>query len=189
MAELFAQLPESPRLDPEKRESKVMGKLEMPNVIRQQTRPGLAFVGDAALAADPLWGVGCGWALQSAEWLAEAVGPALGGGEVAVDAALSRYAARHREGLKAHEELCSAYSTGKRFNPGEKLFFRGAARDEQLAIQMALMGGRWITPQQLLTPRTVARMIRVNLSRSKRPMGLRAQQAPSMRPTATAAVS
>jgi flavin-dependent dehydrogenase len=188
MTKLFARLPDGPRLDPEKRESKVMGKLEMPNVVRQQTRPGLAFVGDAALAADPLWGVGCGWALQSAEWLADAVGPALGGGETAVDAALSRYTARHREGLKAHEEFCSAYSTGKRFNPGEKLLFRAAARDEYLAVQMALMGGRWITPQQLLTPRVLARMIRVNLSRGQRLTGLRAQRAPRVQPSATATV-
>jgi hypothetical protein len=27
-------------------------------------------VGDAAIAADPMWGVGCGWAFQSGEWLA-----------------------------------------------------------------------------------------------------------------------
>jgi 2-polyprenyl-6-methoxyphenol hydroxylase-like FAD-dependent oxidoreductase len=188
LAKLFARLPDGPRLDPDKRESKVMGKLEMPNVVRQQTRPGLAFIGDSALAADPLWGVGCGWALQSAEWLADAVGPALGGGEAAVDAALTRYAARHREGLKAHEEFCSAYSTGKRFNPAEKLLFRAAARDKQLAIQMALMGGRWITPQQLLTPRTLGRIMRVNLSRGKQPTGLRAQRVPSTQPTATATV-
>ena len=30
---------------------------------------------------DPLFGVGCGWAFQSAEWLAESVAPALRGGE------------------------------------------------------------------------------------------------------------
>lgn len=188
MVKLFGRLPDAPHLDPDKRESKVMGKLEMPNVVRQQTRPGLAFIGDAALAADPLWGVGCGWALQSAEWLADAVGPALGGGETAVDEALLAYTARHRKGLKAHEELCSAYSTGKRFNPGEKLLFRGAARDEHLASRMALMGGRWITPQQLLTPRTVGRMVRVNLSRTKHPTGLRVQRASSIQPTSAAMV-
>jgi 2-polyprenyl-6-methoxyphenol hydroxylase-like FAD-dependent oxidoreductase len=188
MVELFAGLPDGPRLDPEKRESKMMGKLEMPNVVRQQTRPGLALVGDAALAADPLWGVGCGWALQSAEWLADAVGPALRGGEVAVDAALPAYAARHREGLKEHEELCADYATGKRFNPAEKLLYRGAARDEYLASRLALMGGRWITPRQMLTPRTLGRMVRVNLSRTKRPRGLRAQRTSSVQPASAVVV-
>ena len=42
------------------------GKLDMTNVAHVPTASGLALVGDAALAIDPLWGVGCGWALQSA---------------------------------------------------------------------------------------------------------------------------
>jgi flavin-dependent dehydrogenase len=169
MVRLFDGLPEGPRLDPAKRVSKMMGKLDSTNIVRQPTRPGLAFVGDAAIAADPLWGVGCGWALQSAEWFAEAVGPALKGGDVAVEGALATYAARHRKGLDAHEKFCSAYSRGKRFNPGEKLLFRAATRDEVLAGRMAEMGGRWITPQEMMTPRTIGRILRVNLSRAARP--------------------
>jgi flavin-dependent dehydrogenase len=176
MVRLFGGLPEGPRLDPAKREVPVIGKLEMPNVVRQTTAPGLAFIGDSALAADPVWGVGCGWALQSAEWLAEAVAPALAGGEEAIDGALQAYARRHHEGLAAHEKFCSAYSTGKKFNPGERLLYRAAARDTELAGRMALMGGRWISPQQLMTPATLARVIRVNLSR-RRPLGLRTQPA------------
>ena len=56
----------------------MLGKLDLPNERRPATGDGVALVGDAALAADPLWGVGCGWAFQSGEWLAEEVGPALG---------------------------------------------------------------------------------------------------------------
>ena len=41
----------------------------MTNRMRTTTAPGLALIGDAALATDPLFGVGCGWAFQSAEWL------------------------------------------------------------------------------------------------------------------------
>jgi hypothetical protein len=41
---------------------------------------------------------------------------------------------------------------------------------------MALLGGRWITPQEMLTPATLGRMVRVNMSRSKRPLGLRGAQ-------------
>ncbi len=186
MMHLFERLPDGPRLDPARRESKVMGKLEMPNVVRQTTAPGLAFVGDAALAADPVWGVGCGWALQSGEWLADALAAALpalrSGGDATIDGALAAYARRHREGLDAHEKFCSAYSTGHRFNPFEKLLFRAAARDEQLAERMALMGGRWITPQQMLNPATIARIVRVNLSRSRRPVGLKTRPALAAQP-------
>ena len=55
----------------------VVGKIDMTNRMRVPSAPGLALIGDAALATDPLFGVGCGWAFQSAEWLADAVAPAL----------------------------------------------------------------------------------------------------------------
>jgi flavin-dependent dehydrogenase len=155
MARMFETLPDGPGLDPAKRVSNVIGKIEMPNVVRRPVQPGLALVGDAALAADPLWGVGCGWAFQSAEWLAEAVG----------------------HGLAAHEKFTSDYSGARHFNPLEKLLFRAATRDQRLAHQMALMGERWIPPQKMLTPVLIGRMIRVNLSRRRSPRGL--QRAPS----------
>jgi hypothetical protein len=178
MVRLFERLPDGPRLDPAKRESKVMGKLDMPNMVRRPSRPGLAFVGDSAIAADPVWGVGCGWALQSAEWLANAVAPALEGSEADMDRALEQYARRHHRGLAAHEKACSEYSSGRTFNPVEKLLYRGAARDRTLAGRMAEMGGRWITPQEMLTPGTIGRILRVNLSPSRRPAGLRTAPQP-----------
>src|SRR5436309_1016165 len=88
----FRGLPNAP--DPARgtRTSKILGKLEMPNTMRPAAVPGLAFVGDAAMAADPLWGVGCGFAFQSGEWLAEELGGALAdGSETVVDAAPERY--------------------------------------------------------------------------------------------------
>jgi 2-polyprenyl-6-methoxyphenol hydroxylase-like FAD-dependent oxidoreductase len=184
MMRLFDGLPEAPRLDPAKRTSKVMGKLDFPNVVRQPTRPGLAFVGDAALAADPLWGVGCGWALQSAEWLAEALSPVASATAAQIDGALAAYATRHREGLAAHEKFCSQYSRGKRFNPAEKLLFRAAARDEVVAGRIAEMGGRWIKPQEMMTPGTIGRIVRANLSRA-RPNGLRTSSARVQSPSRT----
>jgi flavin-dependent dehydrogenase len=177
MARVFESLPDGPRLDPDKREGNVLGKLEMPNTVRQPVQPGLALVGDAALAADPLWGVGCGWAFQSAEWLAESVGRALSGSPSDIDAGLELYRKRHKKGLAAHEKFTSEYSSGRRFNPMEKLLFRAAARDQVLGQRMALMGERWIPPQKMLTPGLIARMIRVNLSRRRAPIGLR--RAPS----------
>jgi 2-polyprenyl-6-methoxyphenol hydroxylase-like FAD-dependent oxidoreductase len=189
MVRLFERLPDAPRLDPAKRESKMMGKLDMPNAVRDTSRPGLALIGDAAIAADPVWGVGCGWALQSAEWLTDAVSPALAGGKADMDGALEAYTRRHRKGLAAHERFCSAYSSGRKFNPMEKLLYRGAARDRQIAGRMAEMGGRWITPQQMLTPGTVGRVLRVNLSRSIRPIGLRKAPQPVAAPLATASAT
>ena len=66
----------------------------MTNVLHTPTAPGLALVGDAAGAIDPLFGVGCGFALQGSEWLADSVSPALRGAE-SLDAGLKRYRRRH----------------------------------------------------------------------------------------------
>ena len=172
MVRMFEELPDGPRIDPAKRVSKVMGKLEIPNVVRKPAHPGLALVGDAAIAADPLYGIGCGWAFQSGEWLSEALDGKLGSDEQ-VDEALEAYRKRHGAGLNAHEKFVSAYSTGRKFNPMEKLIYRAGARDQQLAARMGLMGERWITPTEMLTPRVLGRIMRVNLRRGGVPLGLR----------------
>ncbi len=167
---MFERVPDGPRLDPAKRVSDILGKLDAPNERRRPNGPGLALVGDAALAADPLWGVGCGWALQSGEWLADEAGPALGDA-AELDRALRRYARRHRVALAEHDRFCSAYSSGRRFNPAERLLFRGAARDDELAGRFALVGERWIKPRQLLTPSMLGLMLRANLGRGRQVPG------------------
>jgi hypothetical protein len=55
----------------------------------------------------------------------------------------------------------------------EKLIYRAGARDQQVAGRMALMGERWISPQEMLTPRVLGRILRVNLRRGGTPLGLR----------------
>src|SRR5205807_10518839 len=87
---MVAALPDGPDIAHAERASKLIGKLEVPNVMRPAARPGVAFVGDAALATDPSFGVGCGWAFQSAEWLAADTSAALlDGGDL--DGAPARY--------------------------------------------------------------------------------------------------
>jgi menaquinone-9 beta-reductase len=176
MARMYERTPDGPGLDPEKRVSKVLGKLDAPNERRRPSGDGYALVGDAALASDPLWGVGIGWAFQSGEWLAQEAGPALGD-EVQLDRALRRYARRHRRELIGHDRACVRYSKGRRFDPVERLFFRAAARDDELAGRFALFGERWISPRQLLTPSTFGLTLRANLSRGKKPMELRTVEA------------
>jgi flavin-dependent dehydrogenase len=176
MERVFEHLPDAPRLDPAKRESKVLGSLDVPNLVRQPSRPGLALVGDAAMACDPLPGVGCGWALQSAEWLSDELGPVLGGSLEAIDKGLKTYANRHRKSLSMHEGLISRISAGRRFDPVSKLLFRGAARDQKIANRLLLMTARWITPREMLAEGMLGRILRVNLSRRARPLGLTTPQ-------------
>ena len=164
----FNGLPNAPDVSTGERISKILGKLEMPNTTRRAGRPGLAFVGDAAMAADPVWGVGCGWAFQSAEWLAEAVAPAFRAGSPSddqLDAAIDRYRKRHRRGLLGHFLMTSDYSTGRRFNPMEKLLFTAAARDGQVADRFAAFGGRSVGPNDREFARLVAGAIKVRARR------------------------
>ena len=79
----------------------VLGKIEMPNRVRVPVAPGLALVGDAAQAVDPLFGIGCGWAFQSGEWLADSVAPALHG-EEPLERGLKRYRRLHKRKLGGH---------------------------------------------------------------------------------------
>jgi menaquinone-9 beta-reductase len=145
----FRGLPGCPDLATGERISKILGKLDMPNTIRRAGRPGLAFVGDAAMSADPVWGVGCGWAFQSGEWLADELAPAFGSGsssDADLDAAIERYRKRHRSRLLGHFLMTSDYSTGRRFNPMERLLFSAAARDGSVADRFGAFGGRSVRP-------------------------------------------
>jgi 2-polyprenyl-6-methoxyphenol hydroxylase-like FAD-dependent oxidoreductase len=130
--------------------------MHMPNVRRPAAAPGVAFVGDAAQASDPLWGVGCGFALTTGEWLADEIAGALvSGGDV--DAALDRYRRQHRRALAGHHWLMSDYATGRPFTPVERILYRGAAKDPGVAATLALLGQRAEPVHRTLTPRLVAR--------------------------------
>jgi len=137
--------------------SPVYGKVDMPNVSRGPIGPGLALVGDAALATDPLFGVGCGWAFEGAVRLADAIAPALLGDEP-LERALARYRRRHRRALALHSWLIDDYSGGRRFTAFERGLFRAAAHDDRLAERFHVFGSRGIQPEQMLPslPRTLA---------------------------------
>ena len=117
---MVGELPDAPDLDGAALESKLIGKLDLPNLFRPAARPGLAFIGDAALAADPLWGVGCGWAFQSAAWLVRETAQALDGG-ADLDASLVAYRRKHRRRLLPHYLVIADVASGRRINPIERL--------------------------------------------------------------------
>ena len=160
LVSFVADLPDAPPIRDCTRVSPVLGKLDMPNRIRAVTAPGLALVGDAALATDPLFGVGCGWAFQSAEWLAESVSPALTGAEP-LERGLERYAKRHARQLRGHAWLIHDYATGRKFNASERLLFAAAARDRRAAALFDAFGTRRVGPAQAF-PRLLPRALMVN---------------------------
>ena len=155
-------LPEAPPIDSAERVTKIIGTVDYPLRSRKPTAPGLALVGDAALTGDPLWGVGCGWALQSARWLAEAVAPAMTGrGDL--DKSLAAYARTHRRRLTGHQSIAVDFAKARPFNPIERLIFSAAARDASLARHMHLFASRLIGPLRFLNPVVMARAAAVNL--------------------------
>lgn len=138
----------------------VIGKIDMTNRMRQVTAPGLALIGDAGLATDPLFGVGCGWAFQSAEWLSQSVAPALRGEET-LEKGLNRYRKRHKRELGGHAFFIHDYSNGRRFNPAERLTFSAAAIDPKSAELFDAFGTRQKRPQEVM-PRVIPRALAVH---------------------------
>jgi menaquinone-9 beta-reductase len=151
LVEHVAGVPEPPPIRESRCVGPVIGKIEMPNRVRGPIAPGLALVGDAALATDPLFGVGCGFAFQSGEWLADSVAPALSGSEP-LDKGLRRYRRQHRRRLGMHARLIHDYSTGRRFDRVERLMINTAVRDPKAAALFEAVGTRRLTPPRVLAP-------------------------------------
>lgn len=156
---MVAALPDGPDINRAERVSKLIGKLEVPNVMRPAAKPGVAFVGDAALASDPVFGVGCGWALQSAEWLVDHTRVALlDGGDL--DGALDRYRRAFRRRLGLDHWLIADISTGRRLRPLERIWLRAAAADPVLAAAIEDVASRRRSPLRFLDPRLTPRLLR-----------------------------
>jgi 2-polyprenyl-6-methoxyphenol hydroxylase-like FAD-dependent oxidoreductase len=159
-------LPDAPPIREARLVEPVLGKVEMPSRERFQVAPGLALVGDAALAADPLFGVGCGWAFQSGEWLADSVAPALLG-EESLERGLKRYRRTHKRKLGGHEFMIRDYSSGRKLTPPERLLFQAAVRDPKVATTFDKFATRQIGPAKTLS-KTIPRSILVNARHAMR---------------------
>ncbi len=165
----FDDLPEGPDLAGAERVSKIMGATNLQNRSRPASVDGLALVGDAALWSDPLWGIGCGWAFQSAEWLADEMAPALANGITRdLDLALARYREKHRKRLSGHHKIISDFSAAASYNPIERLMFSAAARDERTAKHFHAFGSRRVGVREFLAPRAITHALLVNARHAKR---------------------
>jgi flavin-dependent dehydrogenase len=146
-------LPGGPDLSTGERVSKLIGALDHPNVLRPAAKPGVALVGDAAIAADPLFGVGCGWAFQTGGWLVDHTAGALAGGDL--DDALDRYRRAFRRRLAGHYLLIADFATGRKLRLNERAGLRAAALDQGFARAIEDVTSRRHSPLRLLDPRLV----------------------------------
>ena len=147
----FQSLPGGPDVRLSNRMSPFLQMLDVPNISRRPTKPGLALIGDAAIASDPVSGNGCGWAFQSAEWLANHTASALKSGDPRrIDAALEQYRKAHRSALGGHYAVICDFSARKKFNLLEKLFFIAAVHDPVSANHFEAFLTREISLQAFL---------------------------------------
>jgi flavin-dependent dehydrogenase len=159
LLDVMTALPDAPPIAESRRVGPILGKIDMPNVHRARASRGMALVGDAAMAIDPLWGVGCGWAFQAAEWLADSVTPALQGHEP-LDAGLQRYSRRFRRALAGHARLMDNYASGRRFDPFERALMSTAAADPRAARVLEAFATRNVGPEKLVNPTLVGAMLK-----------------------------
>ena len=151
-------LPDAPPIAQARLAGPLAGKVDLTNEWRRSTGRSLALVGDAALAADPVGAIGCGWALQSAGWLAEALA-----GEPRLEAALRSYRRRHRRELLGHSLMAADAARGKPFSPVQRLIFSAAVADPVTAARVEDFAARLERPRRLLSPRTLGRAALVNV--------------------------
>jgi 2-polyprenyl-6-methoxyphenol hydroxylase-like FAD-dependent oxidoreductase len=161
-----AALPEAPPIAEARLAGPLVGKLDLTNEWRTPARGRVALVGDAATAADPVGAIGCGWAVQSAEWLGTSLAPALAGDEP-LARGLRRYRRRHRRELLGHSLAAASGSKAKPPNRLMRTIFSAAPHDPVTAERVEAFAARTIRPHQLMSPATLARAARVNARRRR----------------------
>ncbi|MDB5798520.1 MAG: monooxygenase [Paucimonas sp.] len=97
LADWAAQVKYLPRIEPGMMRGPAYRYRDYPSLWRKPVHAGCAFIGDAALTLDPMSGVGCGFALQSASLLAQSLGTS-----ESVDEALQGYGQAHSKLFAAH---------------------------------------------------------------------------------------
>ncbi|MFJ3921485.1 FAD-dependent oxidoreductase [Streptomyces sp. NPDC090022] len=161
-----ARLPDGPSLAGARRVSHLIGTTDYPCIRRDPVpRPGLALIGDAATASDPVPAVGCGWAFRSAVWLADATaGPLAQGRDLRQS--LRGYR-RARRFIDAYDALGRREALAGPPNPLQRAIRTAAVSDPDISRRLALFAMRAESPSVLLNPKVVIRAFAG--SRGRRP--------------------
>jgi len=155
--EEFSKLPNGPLMADSERISDFRGMYDLTNHIRKASAPGLALVGDTALAADPMSGVGCGWAFQSAQWLFEETHFCIKSRDL-LDHGLKQYANKHYRTLNPHAKFIFSASYSRDHNFTENMIFKAATKDNKVANALNDFIARNISVWEFLSPLNIARI-------------------------------
>ncbi|GAB2673832.1 NAD(P)/FAD-dependent oxidoreductase [Kribbella swartbergensis] len=150
------RLPDGPTLAGARRVSNLVGTTDYPCVRRDPTpRPGLALIGDAATASDPVPAVGCGWAFRSAAWLVDATaGTLAAGGDLRP--ALRKYRRAHRF-IDKWDDLGRQDALAGPPNAIQRAIRKAAVHDAGIARRLAMFSMRAAAPSVLVNPAVAVR--------------------------------
>jgi menaquinone-9 beta-reductase len=159
LLKMMMNLADGPDLTRAERVSNVIGTTDYPFITRKHiVAPGVALIGDAAMVGDPLWGTGCGWAIQTAEWLCDSVTAALRDGTTGdTDSGAQHYQRQHKRRLWLHQFTNMESARKLRLNPLERLMFAGAVWDANVAEQVVAVGSRNRSPLTFFSPSLLVR--------------------------------
>ncbi len=163
LTERIRSLPDAPQLRNAELIDQVLTVKDYPNLWRPPVVRGMALVGDAAMSIDYMWGIGCGWALQSAELLSDNIDAAAAKQGTGLDAALRRYQRQHTWLFAGHRFLINDFANRLSLNAIEKLMFSAAVKDVRIAHHLARFVARIDGPMKFLAPAALLQAIWVNL--------------------------
>lgn len=141
----FDALPEAPSMADAAPLSELLGYVDYPSQVRQPVVGTVPFVGDAALSLDPMSGVGCGFALSSADALARSfVDRSLN--KAGIDAGLAEYRQRYSDTILPHVEGICADSLVQRNEAFRLKMFQAISADPDLSRKYLAITGRMSPP-------------------------------------------
>ncbi len=142
----FAGIADMPAMDSVVFETPVRGYQDYPNLTRQPVCQDVAFIGDAVQSLDPMSGVGCSFALQTAAMLGQAVEATLQQGAVNIQQALQTYQRQFDDYFPFHARGIIADALIAKDEEGHKATFRTILNDPELQRQYRDLTGRLILP-------------------------------------------
>lgn len=146
--EYFDGIPEAPSTASAVPLSKLMGYNDYPSQVRESVVSAVPFVGDAALSLDPMSGVGCGFALSSADLLARSfVGRSLD--KAGIAEGLAEYRQRFSDTILPHVEGICADSLIERNEAFRLKMFQAISADPVLSRKYLAVTGRMLLPVEL----------------------------------------
>ncbi|MEU7560402.1 NAD(P)/FAD-dependent oxidoreductase [Streptomyces eurythermus] len=145
--EYFDGLEATPSMAGAVPESPLLGYTDYPSRIRRPVLGSVPFVGDAALSLDAMSGVGCGFALQSADLLARSfAGRSLD--EAGLRAGLADYRERFESTILPHADgICGDSLVGKDEATRQRMFTT-ICRSPELSQKYLALTGRMVRPAE-----------------------------------------